>query len=205
MVMINLLSFGSAQLAQTTSFHDDAEKPGEIIQAGFDDDDFEVVSHPVDRGIRPLEEKDTVSPLADSKPRFDNDDRVENSNWQEGCDYFETSIQDPDKHHISRSEEATLSSTETNSEDLRGFASFSVSPYSGQLDASRTRRIFPAQEMATEGSNNAEQTAVAGPGRLVCTVKQPQKENDGTQNQFISYLVTTDVCFSSSNFILLLR
>ena len=31
-------------------------------------------------------------------------------------------------------------------------------------------------------------------GRLDCTVTKPQKENEGTQNQFISFLVTTNVC-----------
>lgn len=43
---------------------------------------------------------------------------------------------------------------------------------------------------------NAEAVDVAGPGlhgRLECTVTKPQKENEGTQNQFISYLVTSEV------------
>lgn len=44
---------------------------------------------------------------------------------------------------------------------------------------------------------NADAQDLAGPGahgKLDCTVGKPQKENEGTQNQFISYLVTTDVC-----------
>lgn len=44
---------------------------------------------------------------------------------------------------------------------------------------------------------NADAQDLAGPGahgKLDCTVSKPQKENEGTQNQFISYLVTTDVC-----------
>ena len=43
---------------------------------------------------------------------------------------------------------------------------------------------------------NADALDLAGPGahgKLLCTVLKPQKENEGTQNQFISYLVTTHV------------
>jgi hypothetical protein len=31
-------------------------------------------------------------------------------------------------------------------------------------------------------------------GKLDCTVSSPQKESEGTQNPYISYLVTTRVC-----------
>lgn len=47
-----------------------------------------------------------------------------------------------------------------------------------------------------QGGAHAEPQDLAGPGvhgRLECTVTKPQKENEGTQNQFISYLVTTNV------------
>lgn len=43
---------------------------------------------------------------------------------------------------------------------------------------------------------NAEEIDLAGPGahgRLDCTVSKPQKEAEGTQNAYISYLVTTNV------------
>ena len=33
-----------------------------------------------------------------------------------------------------------------------------------------------------------------GDGRLECTVEAPLKENDGTKDAYISYLVTTHVC-----------
>lgn len=32
-------------------------------------------------------------------------------------------------------------------------------------------------------------------GNLECTVSRPQKENDGTKDAFVSYLVTTNVSF----------
>ena len=32
-------------------------------------------------------------------------------------------------------------------------------------------------------------------GTLECTVGQPIKENDGTKDAYVSYLVTTKVCF----------
>jgi sorting nexin-4 len=35
-------------------------------------------------------------------------------------------------------------------------------------------------------------------GTLECTVTQPIKENEGTKDVFVSYLVTTNVCTSSS-------
>ncbi|GAB7354356.1 hypothetical protein MBLNU459_g4864t2 [Dothideomycetes sp. NU459] len=47
---------------------------------------------------------------------------------------------------------------------------------------------------------HADAQDLAGPGahgRLDCTVSRPQKENEGTQNQFISYLVTSDTDFKS--------
>ena len=41
--------------------------------------------------------------------------------------------------------------------------------------------------------------AGVGGGRLDCTVSAPLKENDGTQNAYVSYLVTTNVCFLHSD------
>ncbi|KAK5133265.1 hypothetical protein LTR08_007999 [Meristemomyces frigidus] len=47
---------------------------------------------------------------------------------------------------------------------------------------------------------NADAIDLAGPGaqgRLICTVAQPLKEGEGTQNVYVSYLVTTDTDFKS--------
>jgi hypothetical protein len=44
---------------------------------------------------------------------------------------------------------------------------------------------------------HADAQDLAGPGEhglLQCTVTKPQKEGEGTQNIYVSYLVTTDVC-----------
>jgi len=44
---------------------------------------------------------------------------------------------------------------------------------------------------------HADAQDLAGPGDhglLQCTVTKPQKEGEGTQNLYVSYLVTTDVC-----------
>jgi sorting nexin-4 len=56
--------------------------------------------------------------------------------------------------------------------------------------------------MAMEYEPTADDANVdlAGPGlhgKLECRVTDPQKENEGTQNPFISYLVTTDTDFKS--------
>ena len=42
---------------------------------------------------------------------------------------------------------------------------------------------------------DAVDLAGIGDGRLDCTVDSPLKENDGTKDAYMSYLVTTTVCF----------
>ena len=80
---------------------------------------------------------------------------------------------------------------------------------------SKTSRTMPAQNEiqgshATLGLNgkrrsssntqqagrNADAVDLAGiaEGRLDCTVNTPLKENDGTKDAYVSYLVTTHVC-----------
>lgn len=47
-----------------------------------------------------------------------------------------------------------------------------------------------------QAGHNATEQDLAGPGahgKLQCVVSKPQKEGEGTQNAYISYLVTTDV------------
>ncbi|KAK3068730.1 intercellular trafficking and secretion, partial [Teratosphaeriaceae sp. CCFEE 6253] len=80
----------------------------------------------------------------------------------------------------------------------------------------RTRRESPGSRAAAGasmegGSNdygedwqqagpNADAQDLAGPGlhgRLQCQVSKPQKEGEGTQNAYVSYLVTTDTDFKS--------
>ena len=48
-----------------------------------------------------------------------------------------------------------------------------------------------------QAGHDADQQDLAGPGvygTLECTVDTPHKENEGTQNAYVSYLVTTNVC-----------
>jgi sorting nexin-4 len=44
------------------------------------------------------------------------------------------------------------------------------------------------------GINDPLDLAGVGEGVLECTVTAPIKENDGTKDVFVSYLVTTHVC-----------
>lgn len=47
-----------------------------------------------------------------------------------------------------------------------------------------------------QAGRNADAQDLAGPGAhgtLDCTVDHPQKEGEGTQNAYVSYLVTTKV------------
>ena len=60
---------------------------------------------------------------------------------------------------------------------------------------------IPGKRKAKSGSAQAGQAAdevdLAGigmNGRLDCTVNAPLKENDGTKDAYVSYLVTTHVC-----------
>jgi sorting nexin-4 len=51
-----------------------------------------------------------------------------------------------------------------------------------------------------QAGQNADPQDLAGPGEygyLDCTVGQPQKEGEGTQNAYVSYLVTTNVSLSA--------
>lgn len=50
---------------------------------------------------------------------------------------------------------------------------------------------------APQVGQNADRVDLGGIGdaRLDCTVDQPLKENDGTKDAYVSYLVTTRVCF----------
>lgn len=51
-----------------------------------------------------------------------------------------------------------------------------------------------------QAGEHADPHDLAGPGehgRLVCTVTKPQKEGEGTQNTYVSYLVITDTDFKS--------
>lgn len=45
-----------------------------------------------------------------------------------------------------------------------------------------------------EGINDPLDLAGIGEGVLECSVTAPIKENDGTKDVFVSYLVTTHVC-----------
>jgi sorting nexin-4 len=47
-----------------------------------------------------------------------------------------------------------------------------------------------------EGIDDPLDLAGVGGGTLECTVSSPIKENEGTKDVFVSYLVTTHVCVS---------
>ncbi len=63
----------------------------------------------------------------------------------------------------------------------------------GRPGANGKRRVSSA---SLQAGHNADAVDLAGveDGRLECTVDTPQKENDGTKDAYVSYLVTTHVC-----------
>lgn len=70
----------------------------------------------------------------------------------------------------------------------------------GRMDgAGRGSNDYDSPEWQQAGEH-ADSVDLAGPGargRLECTVSSPQKEGEGTQTVYVSYLVTTDTDFKS--------
>ena len=58
----------------------------------------------------------------------------------------------------------------------------------------RRSSLHPDQEPQAGVQAEAIDLAGIGDGVLECTVGSPLKENDGTKDAFVSYLVTTHVC-----------
>lgn len=68
------------------------------------------------------------------------------------------------------------------------------------------RQPAPRDESVSDERSPGDSAPMAGPaadamdlagldgGSLECTVTQPIKENDGTKDAYVSYLVTTKVC-----------
>lgn len=61
--------------------------------------------------------------------------------------------------------------------------------------ANGKRRVSSASLQAGRNADAVDLAGI-GEGRLDCTVDAPQKENDGTKDAYVSYLVTTHVSFS---------
>ena len=68
------------------------------------------------------------------------------------------------------------------------------------LDGQNFRVVASGQKRTSTSSDQVGQNADRvdlggiGNGRLDCTVNTPLKENDGTKDAYVSYLVTTHVC-----------
>ena len=59
--------------------------------------------------------------------------------------------------------------------------------------ANGRRNTNTSDEPQAGGNADAVDLAGVGDGVLECTVDQPLKENDGTKDAYVSYLVTTNV------------
>ena len=58
----------------------------------------------------------------------------------------------------------------------------------------------PSISIEPQADRDQVDIAENGPdGILECSVDSPIKENDGTKDAYVSYLVTTHVCYSSFN------
>jgi sorting nexin-4 len=82
-------------------------------------------------------------------------------------------------------------------------ATESASQLIPRLSAAENTNLVTDMENARDwqqAGHNADPQDLAGPGahgQLICNVSSPQKEGEGTQNSYVSYLVTTDTDFKS--------
>jgi sorting nexin-4 len=81
------------------------------------------------------------------------------------------------------------------------FASFNNTYGRNKMEAGSSNSEFGGhgQDWEQAGHDATEQD-LAGPGhhgRLECTVSHPQKEGEGTQNAYVSYLITVDTDFKT--------
>ena len=83
---------------------------------------------------------------------------------------------------------------EPRNDDSRPQTSSSVRSPSDQHAGSRSRRrLSHGQPQAGQDADAVDLAGIGEYGRLDCTVGSPMKENDGTKDAYISYLVTTQV------------
>ncbi|KAI9835172.1 MAG: intercellular trafficking and secretion [Sarea resinae] len=64
-------------------------------------------------------------------------------------------------------------------------------------DVNGKRRLSTEDPQAGPNADAVDLAGIGVDGRLDCTVDTPQKENDGTKDAFVSYLVTTHTDFKS--------
>lgn len=79
---------------------------------------------------------------------------------------------------------------------------FSNVSWSEHVHDQQTRAVPPAEEpghdMNAPGTGLERDAPSLGTEKLECTVDTPIKENDGTKDAFVSYLITTHVRNHSS-------
>ncbi|KAK3708452.1 intercellular trafficking and secretion [Vermiconidia calcicola] len=83
-------------------------------------------------------------------------------------------------------------------EDVAYGGSSSALPYTRRMDAGGSNDYGDADWQ--QAGHDAAQQELAGPGAhgyLECTVDEPHREGEGTQNSYVSYLVTTNTDFKS--------
>ena len=89
---------------------------------------------------------------------------------------------------------------EPSNSDSRPQTSSSVQSPSNQHTASRSRRrTSHGQPQAGQDADAVDIAGIGEYGRLDCTVGSPLKENDGTKDAYISYLLTTQVASPAPN------
>lgn len=60
---------------------------------------------------------------------------------------------------------------------------------------SRRSESMSSEPQAGDNADAVDLAGIGVDGVLECTVDTPLKENDGTKDAYVSYLVTTHVCF----------
>ena len=62
---------------------------------------------------------------------------------------------------------------------------------------SRRSESMSSEPQAGNDADAVDLAGIGADGSLECTVDTPLKENDGTKDAYVSYLVTTHVCTSN--------
>ena len=84
-------------------------------------------------------------------------------------------------------------SNETSRPNTSGSVSSPESKHTGRISRRRTSYDQP---QAGQDADAVDLAGIGEYGRLDCTVETPLKENDGTKDAYVSYLVTTQVALS---------
>lgn len=67
-------------------------------------------------------------------------------------------------------------------------------PHRPKANASERRQDSHLGSQPDHTADRVDLAGITSEGFLICTVEKPQKENEGTKDVYVSYLISTHVC-----------